>query len=60
MEPTKYVDSCVEVSRARSHFLRASDSSWKPPLTIRSIASASVMDPAWMPTSSMALMTARR
>ena len=39
IEPTKYVDSCVDVSRARSHFLRASDSSWKPPRTIRSSAS---------------------
>jgi len=32
-EPRKYVESCVAVSRARSHLARASSSSWKLPRT---------------------------
>jgi hypothetical protein len=35
IEPAKYVESCVDESRARRYFVRASASSWKPPSTIR-------------------------
>ena len=43
IEPTKYVDSWVDDSRARSYLARASASSWKPPSTISATASSSVM-----------------
>ena len=42
-EPTKYVESWVDESRARSYFARASASSWNAPSTISETASSSVM-----------------
>ena len=59
-EPMKYVDSCVDDSRARFHLLRASASSWKPPSTMSWTASSSVIEPAWIFTSMIAFVHARR
>ena len=59
IEPVKYVDSCVDESRARSYLLRASASSWKPS-TIRLTASSSVIPWTWMRASMIAFVIERR
>ena len=59
-DPTKYVDSCVDDSRARSSFWTASACSWKAPSTISATASSVVIPIVWIRTSRIALVTQRR
>ena len=59
-EPRKYVESCVDDSRARSSFWTASARSWNAPSTISATASSVVIPIVWIRTSRIVLVTQRR